>query len=80
MGWLKIAPVIEEEFAFEIEGGEERVDWAEDAMKNWRRQEALLRNQGGRLVRSVSNVGTKLANSKRRRKREVGRERVKENR
>lgn len=65
-GWLKISPVVKRELKSELDGGSE--DWAEDAMKTWKKQEVLLRNQGKLIHSVVSNV-KKLANK-------AGKERV----
>ncbi|KAL7538043.1 hypothetical protein ACHAXR_010136 [Thalassiosira sp. AJA248-18] len=65
-GWLKISPVVKRELKSELDGRSE--DWAEDAMKTWKKQEVLLRNQGKLIHSVVSNV-KKLANK-------AGKERV----
>jgi len=50
--WLKIAaPVWKKELSLELEEGESSsMEWAEDAMKIWKKQHLLLRNQGGNYL------------------------------
>ena len=42
--WLKIAPVIQNELALELEGG--HMEWAEDAEKTWKKQKMSLKSHG----------------------------------
>lgn len=55
-GWLnRIAtPVIKEGLSSELEGGSS--DWAEDAMRTWKKQEALLR-KNGKLIGMLARAG-----------------------
>lgn len=42
--WLKIAPVMQNELALELEGG--HMEWAEDSKKTWKKQTTLLKSHG----------------------------------
>lgn len=50
-GWLKIAPAVKKELSVELDG--ENLEWADDAMKTWKKQEKLLKHQG-KLINSVT--------------------------
>lgn len=56
-GWVKIALLVKKELSVELEG--DAIEWAEDAMNTWKKQEKLLRNQG-KLIHSVVSDVRKL--------------------
>ena len=54
MGFLKIVLVVRDELVMELEG--EPMEWAEDAVKTWKKQEALLKRHGKFVKSVVSDV------------------------
>ena len=67
-GWTKIAPIVRKELALELDGNPS--EWAEDAVKTWKRQEVHLRNHGKFIHSVVSDVRKRAAKEVRRLKKE----------
>ena len=51
-GWLKIAPVIESEFTYELDGVD-NVEYTEDVKKIWKKQADLYKSTGKKVVSAL---------------------------
>jgi len=54
LSWLRIAPIVKKELALEVNG--ESLEWAQDAIKTWKKKGGMLKNQGKAFATVSSDI------------------------